>query len=214
MDESTNREKVLKKIRTSLLTKTDNPFPKISFDNQLFNLTDEDLLLVFADKCEEAGIKFFLIENELEFMDSVVNLGVQYKWKKIVCVEDGISNLLTECELPHLISTDDLDSMEVAIGSCECLIARTGSVLISSLQQSRSIPSYAPFHLILARASQITLDLKDALSWLKYKYPKLPSMLTILTGPGKSIDLEGNLVMGAHGPKQLYVFVIDDRTAP
>jgi hypothetical protein len=28
MDESTNREKVLKKIRTALLAKTDNPYPK------------------------------------------------------------------------------------------------------------------------------------------------------------------------------------------
>lgn len=211
MDESTTREKVLKKIRTALLAKTDNPFPKLSLDTNLYNTTDEDLLLVFAEKTEACGVKFFLIEDELEFMEALVNLGLQHKWKNIVCVEDGLSNLLTECELPHHVSTDDIDKMDVAVSSCECLIARTGSFILTSKIQSRSVPAYAPVHIVLGKASQITLDLKDAISWLRYKYPKMPSAVNIITGPGRTADIEGKAIIGAHGPKQLYVFIIDDR---
>ncbi|MBL0097354.1 MAG: LUD domain-containing protein [Bacteroidetes bacterium] len=211
MDESTNREKVLKKIRTALLAKTDNPYPKVSFDSNVYKTTDEDLLLVFAEKAEAAGAKFFLIENELEFMEALVNLGAQYKWKNIVCVEDGLSNLLTECELPHHISTDHTDIIDVAVSTCECMIARTGSIVISSKVQSRNAPAYTPIHIILGKSSQITQDLKDAISWIRYKYPKLPSSVNIITGPGRTADIEGKAIIGAHGPKQVYVFVIDDR---
>ncbi len=211
MDESTNKEKVLKKIRASLLSKTDNPYPKLSFDTPVFNLTDEDPLLVFADNAELAGAKFFLIDSELEFMEAVVNLGMQYKWKNIVCVEDGLSNLLTECELPHHATTDEIGVMDVAVSTCECLIARTGSILITSKEQTRSVPAFAPVHIVLGKASQLALDLKDALTWLRHKYPKLPSSVTVVTGPSRTADIDAELVIGAHGPEQLYLFVIDDR---
>lgn len=211
MDESTNKEKVLKKIRASLLSKTDNPYPKISFDTPVFVQTDEDPVLLFADKSEAAGVKFFLIDTELDFMEAMVNLGMQYKWKHIMCVEDGMSNLLTECELPHEVDPENLAEMDVAISTCECLVARTGSIVLSSKEQSRTAPAFAPVHVVLGKASQIALDLKDAISWLRHKYAKLPSSISIVTGPGRTADINGELVIGAHGPVQLYVFVIDDR---
>ena len=197
MDESTTREKVLKKIRAALLTKNPNPYPKLDFDTPVFVQTDEDPVLVFADKLTEAGGKFFLVESELEFAEGVVDLGMQYNWKNIVCVEDGLSNLLTECELPHHVSIDQIDKMDVAISSCECAISRTGSVLITSKEQTRSVPAYTPIHIVLSKASQLALDLKDAMNWLRHKYPKLPSSITVVTGPGRTADIEGELVIGA-----------------
>lgn len=211
MNESTNKEKVLKKIRASLLSKTDNPYPKLSFDSPVFVQTDEDPVLIFADQSEAAGTRFFLIDSELDFMEAMVNLGMQYKWKQILCVEDGLSNLLTECELPHRVDPEDISAMDVAISTCECLVARTGSILLSSRQHSRSVPAFAPVHIVLGKASQIALDLKDAIAWIRHKYTKLPSAISIVTGPGRTADIGGELVMGAHGPVQLYVFVIDDR---
>jgi L-lactate dehydrogenase complex protein LldG len=211
MDESTNREKVLKKIRASILSKTDNPYPQLSLDAPIYHLTDEDPLLLFAEKSVAAGVKFFLIDSELEFMENLVSLGMIHKWKNIYCVEDGISNLLTECELPHELILDEKLTIDVGISSCECLIARTGSVVFSSKEQSRTIPAFAPVHVVLAKASQLTIDIKDALVWLRHKYPKMPASLSIVTGPSRTADIDGKLVMGAHGPKQLYVFLINDR---
>jgi L-lactate dehydrogenase complex protein LldG len=211
MDESTNKEKVLKKIRASILSKTDNPYPQLSLDAPIYHITDEDPLLIFAEKAEAAGVKFFLIDSELEFMENLVSLGMIHKWKNIYCVEDGISNLLTECELPHELILEGKINIDVGISTCECLIARTGSIVFSSKEQSRTIPAYAPFHVVLARASQLTVDMKDALVWLRHKYAKMPSALSIVTGPSRTADIDGKLVMGAHGPRQLYLFLINDR---
>lgn len=212
MEEITTREKVLKRIRAALLSKSQHPFPKVSMDSPVFDQTDEDPLILFAERCTDAGARFFLIESELEFAEAIVNLGLQHKWKDIFCVEDGLSNLLTECEFPHHVQVENLDQMEVGISTCECLVARTGSVILSSKEQTRSIPAVAPIHIVLGKSSQLALDLKDAVSWLKHKYNRLPSSISIITGPSRTADIEGTLVTGAHGPEQLYVFVIDDRT--
>lgn len=211
MEESTNREKVLKKIRASLLSKTDNPYPKLSFESSVFEPTEEDLLVLFASRTEEAGARFFLIDQELDFMDAIVKLGLYYKWKNIFCVEEGLSNLLTECQLPHSSTIDDIGSMQVAISSCECLIARTGSVVFSSKAQSRSVPAYAPFHIVLGKASHLCADIKDAMAWLRHKYNRLPGSLSIVTGTSSTADIDGLPVKGVHGPFNLYIFVIDDR---
>lgn len=211
IDESTTREKVLKKIRASLLQQTDNPYPRLSFDQQVFHLPHTDPLVIFADRAEKAGVKFFLAGDELDFMEALVNLSIQHKWRNVLCVEDGLSNLMTECEYPHHISTDDIERIDVAVSSCECMVARTGSVVLSSRENTRSAPAYAPIHIVLARVSQLALDLKDALSWMKHKYNRLPSSFSIITGPSRTADIEGQPVIGVHGPGELYVFVIDDR---
>jgi L-lactate dehydrogenase complex protein LldG len=211
MDESTTREKVLKKIRAALLSKSQNPFPKLDFESPVFVPTDEDLLVLFSDKLTAAGGKFFLIENELEFVEGMVDLGVYYKWKNIICTEDGLSNLLTECALPHSLEKDDLLESNVSITTCEYLVAQTGSILLSSKNQSRAAALFAPVHIVLARASRLTLDLKEAIAKLRQSNPKMPSAISLITGPSHTADIEGKLVTGAHGPQQLYCFVIDDR---
>jgi len=37
----------------------------------------------------------------------------------------------------------------------------------------------------------------------------MPSMISIATGPSRTADIEKTLVLGAHGPKEVYVFFID-----
>ena len=211
MDESTTREKVLKKIRAALLSKSQNPYPKLDFDKPVFSTTDEDPLLLFHDRLTASGGKFFLIANELEFVEGMVDLGVYYKWKNIVCTEDGLSNLLTECELPHSIDLSDLAGCDVCITGCEALIACSGTILISSARQSRAAAMYSPVHIVLAHASQLQWDLKEAISAMRQSGQKLSSQYTLITGPSRTADIEGKLVTGAHGPQQLYCFVIDDR---
>lgn len=66
-------------------------------------------------------------------------------------------------------------------------------------------------HIVFAHTNQIVLDIKDAMRGLKEKYPNgLPSMISLITGPSRTADIEKTLVMGAHGPEELYVFLLDN----
>ncbi|HYE54693.1 MAG TPA: LUD domain-containing protein [Chitinophagaceae bacterium] len=38
---------------------------------------------------------------------------------------------------------------------------------------------------------------------------KLPSFFSFATGPSRTADIEKTLVVGVHGPKEVYCFLID-----
>jgi L-lactate dehydrogenase complex protein LldG len=52
------------------------------------------------------------------------------------------------------------------------------------------------------------------LAFVQKKYgDKLPSMISLVTGASRTADIEKTLVLGAHGPKELVLFLIDDGQA-
>ncbi len=106
----------------------------------------------------------------------------------------------------------DLLATDIGLTLCECLIARTGSVMITSKQASgRRLPIYANEHIVVAYTSQLVPDIKDGLKLIREKYNnQLPSMISTISGPSRTADIEKTLVQGAHGPKEIYVFLIDD----
>ncbi|RLD60658.1 MAG: hypothetical protein DRJ05_04215, partial [Bacteroidetes bacterium] len=128
------------------------------------------------------------------------------------CTEPEIKETLANTGIPFISLESEFTQMDVGITYCEYLIARLGSIMISSRQTSgRRLNVYPENHIVIARSSQIVPDLKDALNNIKEKYKdNFPSMISVITGPSRTADIEKTLVMGAHGPRELYVFLIDE----
>jgi L-lactate dehydrogenase complex protein LldG len=42
---------------------------------------------------------------------------------------------------------------------------------------------------------------------------QLPSLMSVVAGPSRTADIEKTLVLGAHGPRELFLFLIDDTQA-
>src|SRR5690606_27990446 len=87
---------------------------------------------------------------------------------------------------------ESLRSCDIAITGCECLIARTGTVVLSAaLPGGRTASVYAPIHICIAYTSQLVNDIKDGLIFLQEKYgPEIPSMISFATGPSRTADIE------------------------
>ena len=83
--------------------------------------------------------------------------------------------------------------------------------MMSSAQQSgRTVSVYAPVHICVAYTDQLVFDIKDALLRMKEKYAEgLPSLITLATGPSRTADIEKTLVVGVHGPKEVFCFLIE-----
>ncbi|CAN5869558.1 hypothetical protein BH11BAC7_BH11BAC7_33640 [soil metagenome] len=212
MDDTTSREKILKKVRAALINKSRLEPGAIDFESNIYAESDEPLELVFAQQFSDAGGNFVFCENDDDFIYNIGALTADENFGKLWCAEPQIQNLLTQANIPFLSSAEEMEQAGTSITGCEFLIARTGSVLISSRQLSgRKAAVYPAQHIVVAKTSQLILHMKDALKAVKAKYNEaMPSMVSVITGPSRTADIEKTLVQGAHGPKEIYVFLIDD----
>ena len=201
---------MLKKIRKALLEKRDNPYPILE-DTPLFEENSEYLEVVFAEQLTAVSGHFLYCEDEIQFIENLLQLAEDKNLRKIYCWEPELQKLLSTYEYPFYSTDTDFLQAEVGITLCESLIARNGSIMISNGNAAgRRLSIYPHIHIVLAYTSQLVLDLKDGFKLLKDKYGSdLPSMISNITGPSRTADIEKTLVLGAHGPKELYVFLIE-----
>ncbi|HRN49208.1 MAG TPA: LUD domain-containing protein [Niabella sp.] len=85
---------------------------------------------------------------------------------------------------------------------------------MSAAQASgRNTSVYAPVHICIAFTNQLVYDIKNAIEGMKEKYKtNIPSLITFATGPSRTADIEKTLVVGVHGPKEVYVFLVEEET--
>lgn len=209
-DITTSKEKLLKKIRKALLEKRDNPYPNLE-DLPHYAPTDEPLDVLFAEQFTAISGQFLFCEDEVQFIENLLQLAEERKWHKIYCWEPTLQEVLARYEYPYYETDKDFDQADVGFTLCEALVARNGSILLSNGNMAgRRLSIYPPVHIVLAYTSQMVLDIKDGLKLLKAKYENnLPSMISNVTGPSRTADIEKTLVLGAHGPKELFVFLLE-----
>jgi L-lactate dehydrogenase complex protein LldG len=204
---TTAKNNILKKIRMALAHPTPLPFPQSEGAESVFQPQQQDLVVEFAEQFTSLQGKFIFCTDERELMDHFSKLCYQNHWTKIYCEEEKWK-LIIQLNTLHA----DIASCEASVTSCEALIARTGSIVLTSVHQGRIPSVYAPVHVCIAYTSQLVYDVRDGLKVLKEKYRQyLPSLITFATGPSRTADIEKTLVVGVHGPKEVYCFVIDDQ---
>ncbi|HYK75540.1 MAG TPA: lactate utilization protein [Daejeonella sp.] len=210
MKESTSKEKMLKKIRKALLEKRDNPYPNLE-DTALYEDNTDYLEVLFAEQFTAISGQFIYCEDEIQFIENLLSLAEEKKLRKIYCWEPELQEILSTYEYPFYSTDTDFLQADVGISLCEALIARNGSIMVSNASAAgRRLSIYPHIHIVLAYTSQLVLDLKDGFKLLKEKYGEnLPSMISNITGPSRTADIEKTLVLGAHGPKELFVFLIE-----
>lgn len=208
----TSKEKVLKRIRKALIQKSSKEIIDVDIESDIYTASEEPLDIQFAQKFSGLNGKFIFCENEAEFIENFDFISKDHNWKNIFCLEPEIKLLLQKGNIEYSDKETDFLKTDIGLTLCECLVARTGSIIITSKQASgRRLPIYANYHVVIAYTSQLVYTLKDALKHIREKYKtQLPSMISAITGPSKTADIEKTLVQGAHGPKEVFVFLIDD----
>ncbi len=95
---------------------------------------------------------------------------------------------------------------DVGITGAEWGIAETATLALGAgPRQPRLASLLPPVHLAILRADRIISDLHALFA----RVGALPSALTLITGPSRSADIGSVLVLGAHGPTEVTVLLID-----
>lgn len=108
---------------------------------------------------------------------------------------------------------DLLFAADIGIGGVDALIGETGSVVLQARPgEPRSLSLLPPAHIAIAHRDQILPDMFDLFGRFSAEDPagRLPSCLTLITGPSKTGDIELRLVTGVHGPGEIHVVLVDE----
>ncbi|MEI6352173.1 MAG: LUD domain-containing protein [Verrucomicrobiota bacterium] len=177
--------------------------------------TQEQQIELFRANSADLKSDFRLLDSLEAVAAELRAIAASEGWKKIAthCGE-LTSAVCTPLGLPTLDTTGGYDAKELekcdaGISLCDALIAQTGSVLVTSRTSGgRALSVLPPHHVVIARREQLLADLPAAFALLKEKYgSNYPSMISFITGPSRTGDIERILVLGAHGPKKLTILV-------
>ena len=171
---------------------------------------------------EVFALNFQRIGGEFFYCETLAALGTQLRaWLaerlpangNFYVWESAMQQLLGAAEVPfETTEADFIDQAAAGLTSCEALVARTGSVLLGAATASgRRLSIYPEQHVVLARPRQVVAEIVEALAAAQGHYgTALPSMLSLTTGPSRTADIEKTLVLGAHGPRRLTLFLLED----
>ena len=95
----------------------------------------------------------------------------------------------------------------LAVGFARWGIAETGSLVFHSDAETPILANFLPLHhLVMVRASTVLAYLDDYATATDGQRP--PRNVNIVTGASGTTDIEGSLVLGAHGPRFLHVVIV------
>ncbi|QGY43262.1 hypothetical protein GM418_06190 [Maribellus comscasis] len=200
------RQEILEKLKNTQHFLPEKP----DFDTPVYHSIEEPLDVAFKENLEKVNGSVYLFDNQNELFSELQRLLKKYSAKNICCKEPELQKLLEEYNIKFSTCNHFNENVEAGITGCEFLIAHTGSVMVSSIQAGgRQMFVYPPVHIVIAQKKQVVDYLESAYSGIAEKYKNnLPSLVTIITGPSRTADIEKTLILGAHGPKELHVFLV------
>lgn len=212
---TTLKEQILAKVRNALIEKPEAMFKDIDqrTDTWIPIKEEDGTAITFVQNFKEHGGIFIYLESETEFSDCMKQLAPENGWEPLWCTSPAMQQLLTRYGIPYTTEKAREPKQKlVSLTDCECLVAQTGSIVISDrLTQSRQAYAIPDVLLVFATTRQIVNGMKDVFVMLKKKYQtENPSQVAIITGPSRTTDIEQTLVIGANGVRQVAVFLVEE----
>jgi len=180
--------------------------------------TFDERLALFASNAATLAATFHNCASRDEALAVLNRIAADEAWKVVAShaapvlaelakdIGNGISFFPTD--KPY--DKASLEKCDASLTTCECLVAQTGSVMVSSAATGgRALSVLPPHHVVIATRDQLLPDLAAAYAFVRGKYgDKLPSMVSFITGPSRTGDIERILVLGVHGPRKLTVILV------
>ena len=148
------------------------------------------------------AVSKYLVENNLpaEIRVSPSLQGVPWTGQPMLNLTDGIAQ------------GSDSASISRAFGG----VAETGTlVFLSGPENPTTLNFVPPIHIAVIATTDIDGDYEAVWARLRAQFgPEsadfMPRTVNWITGPSRTADIEQTLLLGAHGPQQLHIIIVDD----
>ena len=211
------KEAILNKIRVAL---ADVPEADPDIDTPVTwtygkALPTEDIIEDFVVKVEDYGATVVRVPEA--DLSAAVSTAIRQLGTERLVVPEGIPAAWTEpladidlCSDEGPLSHAELNAIDSVISTCAVAMADSGTIALdhSTGQGRRALTLLPDRHLCIVRADQIVSDVPEGIAALE---PALRDGLPItwLSGGSATSDIELSRVEGVHGPRTLYVIVVE-----
>jgi L-lactate dehydrogenase complex protein LldG len=114
---------------------------------------------------------------------------------------ENVAELITSDLIPHTLSDVDHAIINVQFG-----VAENGAVWVTEELTGNRVLPFICQHLM------VVLHAKDIVATMHEAYDRIGNRIygfgTFIAGPSKTADIEQSLVLGAHGPRSMTVFLL------
>lgn len=164
----------------------------------------DDVVQKYMEVLTGIGGRVYIVNNHEEIISKIKEdfAGV----RRVVSFEEAFAAIAEAPDTnsdPHL-----LEDVDVCIMSAPLAVAENSAVWISDNEMPvRVLPFIAQSLVTVIFKSSIVPTMHDAYSIIA---DKEYGFATFIAGPSKTADIEQSLVLGAHGPKTMTVFIMND----
>lgn len=149
------------------------------------------------------------IDSALKVLVSEQNIQKATCWETPHLRQLGVTEILNslgvELVPPHA-GKHDMALCDLGITEADYLLPETGTlVLRSSSERPRAVSLLPRIHLAIVRPEMLRADLHQVFGEAKDSH-----YLVFITGPSRTADIELTVTLGVHGPKNLYVWMVEE----
>ncbi len=109
---------------------------------------------------------------------------------------------LSDIEDPH-----DLKNLDLFVAEGEMGVAENGAIWVTDEKVRHRVAYFICQHLVLVQSvGQLVHNMHESYDRLTFETKRWGGFIS---GPSKTADIEQSLVIGAHGPRSLHVFLVD-----
>lgn len=221
-----SRESFMRRVRDALehdkTLPPDEAPPQPDQDIARLATADDDLIAMFTERAQVVGMKVHAILAQ-DLLKAILKLLEELGAKKLVVGAGSLPQAVglkeslrrKQYELIDWAASPGLGAQftaDVGITDVHAALAETGTlVCCSDTGHSRGLSLVPSVHLAIVRKSDILPDMFDY--WARMKgipNHQLPSSIAFITGPSKTADIEGELIKGVHGPREVHILLVQD----
>jgi L-lactate dehydrogenase complex protein LldG len=113
-----------------------------------------------------------------------------------------------EWNIDHGLATSEIEQAKGVVTAAYCGIADSGTIVLHhTVTEGRRVLTLLPdWHLCILKASQVVETLPEYFS----RCPQPQPLVTWISGPSATADIEMTRIKGVHGPRFLYVILMRD----
>ena len=215
-----SKDEILKRLRRNDTDDRQSKLPSLEDKDIFIDFPDssDNLIDMFKNQLNKLSGELYVVTNKEEIVEKLNTLLKNVAPDRCIThkfpLVDELKELSPEIR-NYLVYIDEFDisstefaNFEVGISSADCLIARTGSILLQARSTGgRRLSVLPPTHIVIAEEKQIVASLDEAFNLLNLNQEDW-GYATIISGPSRTADIEKQLVLGAHGPKRLVVILL------